>query len=85
MIASLISAYMTFNNIGLFSSHTVGELLWGYEDPLLKAVKKVDPTIDNFFGLFYKSNASSDGEYVFFTGQQNYTDFARVDKWNDNR
>ncbi|XP_037548250.1 lysosome membrane protein 2c [Nematolebias whitei] len=83
-IASLISAYMTFNNIGLFSSHTVEELLWGYEDPLLKEAKKFDSTIDDFVGLFYKSNASSDGEYVFFTGQQNYTDFARVDKWNGN-
>uniref|UniRef100_A0A3B4FYA8 Lysosome membrane protein 2-like n=1 Tax=Pundamilia nyererei TaxID=303518 RepID=A0A3B4FYA8_9CICH len=27
------------------------------------------------------NNASNDGEYVFFTGQQNYRDFSRVDTW----
>lgn len=37
----------------------------------------------NFF--FSQSNASNDGEYVFFTGQQNSQDFARVDTWNGSR
>lgn len=82
IIANLISAYMRANGIGLFSSHTVGELLWGYEDGLLKALKVLEPELDDIFGLFSKSNASNDGQYMFFTGQQNYKDFARVDTWN---
>lgn len=85
LVANLISAYMRANGIGLFSTHTVGELLWGYEDGLLKALKVVEPELDDFFGLFYKNNASNDGQYMFFTGQQNYKDFARVDTWNGKR
>ncbi|XP_030598491.1 lysosome membrane protein 2c [Archocentrus centrarchus] len=81
IIANLISAYMTGTGEGLFTTRTVGELLWGYEDGLLKALKRFRPELDDVFGLFYKNNASNDGEYVFFTGQQNYKDFSRVDTW----
>nr|XP_019937302.1 PREDICTED: lysosome membrane protein 2-like [Paralichthys olivaceus] len=80
--ANLVSSYMKSTGEGLFTTRTVGELLWGYEDPLLKALHTFKPEVDNVFGLFYKSNASNDGEYVFFTGRQNYKDFSRVDTWN---
>lgn len=30
-------------------------------------------------------NGTDDGEYVFFTGKQNYTDFTRVAKWRNER
>ena len=30
---------------GMFVSRTVDELLWGYEDPLLKALNKLAPSI----------------------------------------
>lgn len=124
IISNLISSYMRSHDYGLFTTRTVGELLWGYEDGLLQAIQTVRPEVDNVFGLFHKvsvqpmntfctdqinaqkvldtckafffsfymltifvsqSNASNDGEYVFFTGQQNYKDFARVDTWNGNR
>ncbi|XP_029507766.2 lysosome membrane protein 2c [Oncorhynchus nerka] len=81
VIANIISSYMKSVNEGLFTTHTVGELLWGYEDGLLKALKVVDPTLDDVFGLFYKQNATDDGEYVFLTGQQSYKDFAVIDQW----
>ncbi|XP_059213940.1 lysosome membrane protein 2c [Centropristis striata] len=77
----LINDYMKGADVGLFITRTVAELLWGYEDELLKTLKKFKPSLDDVFGLFYKSNATNDGEYVFFTGQQNYKDFARVDTW----
>lgn len=132
--ANVISSYMRSKDVGVFVTHTVGELLWGYEDGLLQALKLFKPELDDVFGLFHKvslkqmgtyyrlecvyswnvaavigflrrhysyratkvgdewfcgvkifvlqSNASNDGEYVFFTGQQNYKDFARVDTWN---
>lgn len=85
IIANLISAYMRSSGEGLFTTRTVGEMLWGYEDGLLKAIKVFRPDIDDVFGLFYKNNGTNDGEYVFFTGQKNYRDFARVDTWNDKR
>ncbi|XP_071769611.1 lysosome membrane protein 2c [Centroberyx gerrardi] len=84
-MANLISAYMRSSNEALFTTRTAGELLWGYEDGLLKALKVFQPDLDDVVGLFYKANATNDGNYVFFTGQQNYKDFARVDTWNGER
>ncbi|XP_061763940.1 lysosome membrane protein 2c [Nerophis ophidion] len=81
--ARLISDFMRDKQEGLFTTRTVGQLLWGYLDPLLQAVHVFQPDVDPVFGLFSKSNASSDGRYVFFTGQQDYKDFARVDTWNN--
>ncbi|KAG9354108.1 hypothetical protein JZ751_012232 [Albula glossodonta] len=81
VISNVISALMRSENEGLFTTHTVGELLWGYEDALLKSLSKLVPSIDPQFGLFYKMNATGDGEYVFLTGEQNYRDFARVVEW----
>lgn len=54
LIANLIAAYMRSADEGLFSTHTVGELLWGYEDALLKALKTLKPDLDDVFGLFHK-------------------------------
>lgn len=54
VLANLISSYMTYSEEGLFTTRTVGELLWGYEDSLLKALKTVEPELDDVFGLFYK-------------------------------
>lgn len=52
--ANLISSYMRAADEGLFTTRTVGELLWGYEDALLKALKTFKPDLDDVFGLFYK-------------------------------
>ncbi|XP_036444566.1 lysosome membrane protein 2c [Colossoma macropomum] len=81
LISRVISDLMKAGGMGLFVTRPVGELLWGYEDPLLKELRLVDPLLDDYFGLFYKMNGTNDGEYVFFTGKQNYQDFARVDLW----
>lgn len=54
IFANLISSYMKSGNEGLFTTRTVGELLWGYEDALLKALKLLKPNLDDVFGLFYK-------------------------------
>ena len=53
-IPNLISSYMRTTGEGLFTTRTVGELLWGYEDALLKAIKTLKPELDDVFGLFYK-------------------------------
>uniref|UniRef100_W5KRP1 Lysosome membrane protein 2-like n=1 Tax=Astyanax mexicanus TaxID=7994 RepID=W5KRP1_ASTMX len=84
MFAWAIADLMTGFNVELFVTRTVGELLWGYEDILLKELKKLKPSLDPYFGLFYKMNTTDDGEYVFFTGKQDYRDFARIDQWRGN-
>ncbi|MGH0140657.1 UNVERIFIED_CONTAM: hypothetical protein FKN15_023269 [Acipenser sinensis] len=85
VISNLISSYMKSQNIGLFVTRTVHELLWGYKDPLLAVVHKVRPDIDEYFGLFYKMNTTDDGEYVVLTGEQDYKDFARIVEWRGER
>lgn len=52
--AGLISAYMRSNKEGLFTNRSVGELLWGYKDPLLASLQTFDHSLDDMFGLFYK-------------------------------
>lgn len=54
VIASLVSSYMRSLGVGLFTTHTVGELLWGYQDDLLTSLRKFQPQLDDVFGLFYK-------------------------------
>lgn len=54
VLANLISSYMRSQGEGLFVTRTVGELLWGYQDGLLKALKLLQPQLDDVFGLFYK-------------------------------
>lgn len=54
LLASLISSYMRSLKEGVFTTRTVGELLWGYEDALLNALHAFKPELDDVFGLFYK-------------------------------
>lgn len=61
-------------NETLFVKHTANEWIWGYEEPLFKAIKKI-PVVgslipDARFGYFYGRNASDDGLYTVFTGTE---------------
>ncbi|XP_038130928.1 lysosome membrane protein 2-like isoform X1 [Cyprinodon tularosa] len=69
----------------LFTTRTVQELLWGYEDPLLERISKSSPDVGKDFGLMYKKNESNDGEFVFHTGEQNYLDYGRIETWKGQR
>ncbi|CAF3777396.1 unnamed protein product [Rotaria sordida] len=56
----------------LFVTHTAREWIWGYEDPLLKAAKRL-PIVgqfvpDDHFGYFYRQNNSDNGIFTVFTG-----------------
>lgn len=50
----MISSIMRSSKEGLFDTRSVSELLWGYQDPLLKTLKTLDHNLDDMFGLFYK-------------------------------
>lgn len=52
-VKRIISDLMKANGIGIFRTFRVGDLLWGYEDPLLKVIKPM-VEMDDHFGLFYK-------------------------------
>lgn len=50
-------ASILMNSLGseLFTTRTVDELLWGYEDPLLARVSSTTPGVEKVFGLMYKA------------------------------
>ncbi|XP_035463215.2 lysosome membrane protein 2 isoform X1 [Scophthalmus maximus] len=79
--SSMVSIWMNSFGTSLFTTLTVDELLWGYEDPLLKRISATSPDVEKVFGLMYKKNGSNDGEFVYHTGEQNYMDYGRVQTW----
>lgn len=53
--SSMVSIWMNSFRSGLFTTRTVDELLWGYEDPLLARIAPTNPDVENVFGLMYKA------------------------------
>ncbi|XP_005096207.1 lysosome membrane protein 2 [Aplysia californica] len=72
----------------LFIKLSVGDLMWGYEDPLLKEVDKVlrpfNRSIPDVFGLFYNQNGTDDGVYEIISGQKGLDHFGEILSWNGN-
>lgn len=83
--STMVSIMMNNIGSGLFTTRTVDELLWGYEDPLLVQVSSSNPEVETIFGLMYKKNGSNDGEFIYHTGEQNYMDYGRVETWKGQR
>ncbi|XP_061732577.1 lysosome membrane protein 2 isoform X2 [Nerophis ophidion] len=83
--ASMVNIWMNTIKSGFFTTRTVDELLWGYEDPLLVRAAAANPEVETTFGLMYKKNGSKDGEFIFHTGEQNYLDYGRVETWKGQR
>lgn len=57
--SAMVSMWMRSLKTGLFTTRTVDELLWGYEDPLLAQVSATNPDVEKVFGLMYKVCTSS--------------------------
>lgn len=53
--SSVVSVMMNSLGSGLFTTRTVDELLWGYEDPLLVRVSSTNRDVEKVFGLMYKA------------------------------
>lgn len=76
-----MSMFMGSLGTTMFFTHTVDELLWGFKDPLLSRLHTIKPEVDENFGLMLDKNGSTDGEFVYFTGQQHYLEYGRIDTW----
>ncbi|XP_016058666.1 PREDICTED: scavenger receptor class B member 1 [Miniopterus natalensis] len=77
-------AFMTFRQRA-FMNRTVGEIMWGYDDPLISVINKYFPgtfPIKGKFGLFAELNNSNSGLFTIFTGIKNFSRIHLVDKWN---
>ncbi|XP_036615403.1 scavenger receptor class B member 1 isoform X2 [Trichosurus vulpecula] len=68
-----------------FINRTVGDILWGYQDPLINLLNKYFPNMLPFkdkFGLFSELNNSHSGVFTVFTGVEDFSKIHLVDKWN---
>lgn len=81
-----MASIMDILKIKPFVEVSVGQLLWGYEDPLLKLAKDVVPKEHKLpydqFGLLYGKNSTMPDLYTIFTGAGDITKFGMLDRWN---
>ncbi|KAJ9593543.1 hypothetical protein L9F63_014907, partial [Diploptera punctata] len=81
-----MASIMDILKIKPFVEVTVGQLLWGYEDPLLKLAKDVVPKEQKLpyeeFGLMYGKNGTSQDNVTVFTGAHDIKLFGLIDKFN---
>uniref|UniRef100_A0A8C3GC81 Platelet glycoprotein 4 n=1 Tax=Cyclopterus lumpus TaxID=8103 RepID=A0A8C3GC81_CYCLU len=63
------------SNSSLFQHRTVKELLWGYDDPMLKAK----------LGLFYPYNGTYEGVFNVYTGKEDMSKVGIIDRWRGER
>lgn len=81
-----MASIMDILKIKPFVEVSVGQLLWGYEDPLLKLAKDVVPKEQKLpydeFGLFYGKNSTSADRVTMFTGVDDITQYGIIDKYN---
>ncbi|KAL3270736.1 hypothetical protein HHI36_021261 [Cryptolaemus montrouzieri] len=81
-----MASIMDILKIKPFVEVTVGQLLWGYEDPLLKLAKDVVPKEQKLpyeeFGLLYNKNGTSRDNVTIFTGATDITEYGLIDKFN---
>ncbi|XP_048410138.1 platelet glycoprotein 4 [Stegostoma tigrinum] len=72
-----VNLFLKLAKASLFQNRTVGELLWGYEDPILKLANYKD----TITGIFYPYNGTSDGIYNVYTGKDDISKVAIIDRW----
>lgn len=81
-----MASIMDILKVKPFVEVSVGQLLWGYEDPLLKLAKDVVPKEQTLpydqFGLMYRKNGTAADNYTVFTGQNDITKYGMLEKWN---
>ncbi|XP_036278870.1 scavenger receptor class B member 1 isoform X1 [Pipistrellus kuhlii] len=76
-----------FSSLGqhAFMNRTVGEVIWGYSDPLISLINHILPgmlPLKDKFGLFAEFNNSDSGLFTVFTGVKDFSRVHLVDKWN---
>ncbi|KAL4711240.1 hypothetical protein ACJJTC_019081 [Scirpophaga incertulas] len=81
-----MASIMDILKIKPFVEVSVGQLLWGYEDPLLKLAKDVVPKEQKLpyeeFGLFYGKNGTSPDLVTMFSGAADMARYGVFERYN---
>ncbi|XP_067861468.1 platelet glycoprotein 4 isoform X2 [Heptranchias perlo] len=81
MFHGFVNKILKKANASLFQYRTVEELLWGYEDPILKQIHSKDLIT----GIFYPYNGTADGLYNVYTGEDDISKVAIIDRWRNKK
>nr|XP_022899774.1 lysosome membrane protein 2-like isoform X2 [Onthophagus taurus]XP_022899775.1 lysosome membrane protein 2-like isoform X2 [Onthophagus taurus] len=81
-----MASIMDILKVKPFIEVSVGQLLWGYDDPLLKLAKDVVPKDQKLpyeqFGLMYNKNGTSKDNVTLYTGSGDIKKFGLIDNVN---
>nr|XP_056715064.1 scavenger receptor class B member 1 [Euleptes europaea] len=80
-----VSTAFAFFKQKAFMNRTVGEILWGYKDPLITILNTIKPGLLPFgdqFGLFVGLNNTDMGLFTVNTGVDDISKVHMVDTWN---
>ncbi|KAG6796146.1 scavenger receptor class B member 1 [Apis mellifera caucasica] len=84
-----MASIMDILRIKPFVEVSIGQLLWGYEDPLLKLAKDVVPKEQKLpydqFGLLYGKNGTMPDLFTIYTGQEDIGKYGILDNYNGKR
>nr|XP_045623544.1 lysosome membrane protein 2-like isoform X2 [Procambarus clarkii] len=84
-----LSSMLEVLNEKPFVSKSVRDLMWGYDDPLLRIAKDIIPPDQRMpydkFGFFIEKNGSTDGLFNVFTGVNDMTKYTTIDTFNYKR
>lgn len=79
-IATLVEKWSDAHVSGIFMTRTIGEMLQGYEDPLLSKIARFIPGIETKFGLLSSQN---DCYMRIYTGMDNLSLVSEIDMWKN--
>uniref|UniRef100_A0A8C0J9V9 Scavenger receptor class B member 1 n=1 Tax=Chelonoidis abingdonii TaxID=106734 RepID=A0A8C0J9V9_CHEAB len=85
LLKMLISGALAGLGQDAFMNRTVGEIMWGYDDPLIDVLNSFVPGLIPFkgkFGLFLDFNNSNTGLFTVYTGATDINQIHIVDTWN---
>ncbi|XP_054608776.1 platelet glycoprotein 4 isoform X2 [Dunckerocampus dactyliophorus] len=75
LLHTILETMIRSSNSSLFQRRTVKELLWGYQDPMLKEV----------VGLFSPYNGTYDGYYNIHSGKDDVSKVGIIDMWKGSK
>uniref|UniRef100_A0A452HTD8 Scavenger receptor class B member 1 n=1 Tax=Gopherus agassizii TaxID=38772 RepID=A0A452HTD8_9SAUR len=85
LLKMMISGALAGLGQDAFMNRTVGEIMWGYDDPLIDVLNSFVPGLIPFkgkFGLFLNFNNSNTGLFTVYTGATDINQIHTVDTWN---
>ncbi|KAM8907836.1 LOW QUALITY PROTEIN: platelet glycoprotein 4 [Spinachia spinachia] len=75
VLHAVLEKLITTSNSSLFQYRTVKELLWGYNDTMLKTR----------LGLFFPYNGTYEGIFNVYTGKEDISRVGMIDRWRGER